>query len=128
MRIVVTGRHGQVAQALYERAAGTNAEIVLLSRPEIDLTRQSDIETALSAVKPDAVVNAAAYTAVDQAESEPDLAYAINAEGAGAVARAAAKLGVPMVQLSTDYVFDGTAEQPYRETDPTNPLDRKSVV
>lgn len=122
MRIVVTGRHGQVAQALHERAAGTTAAIVLLARPEIDLTRPSDIETALSAVEPDAVVNAAAYTAVDQAESESDLAYAINAEGAGAVARAAAKLGVPVVQLSTDYVFDGTAERPYRETDPTNPL------
>lgn len=122
MRIVVTGRHGQVAQALHERAAGTNAEIILLARPEIDLTRPSEIEAALIARKPDAIVNAAAYTAVDQAESEHDLAYAINAEGAGAVARAATKLGVPIVQLSTDYVFDGTGERPYRETDPTNPL------
>lgn len=122
MRIVVTGRHGQVAQALHERAAGTNAEIILMARPEIDLTRPSEIEAALIARKPDAIINAAAYTAVDQAESEPDLAYAINAEGAGAVARAATKLGVPIVQLSTDYVFDGTGERPYRETDPTNPL------
>ncbi|UYO49171.1 dTDP-4-dehydrorhamnose reductase [Rhodopseudomonas palustris] len=122
MRIVVTGRHGQVAQALHERAAGTNAEIILLARPEIDLTRPSEIEAALIERKPDAIVNAAAYTAVDQAESEHALAYAINAEGAGAVARAATKLGVPIVQLSTDYVFDGTGERPYRETDPTNPL------
>ncbi|PZA10727.1 dTDP-4-dehydrorhamnose reductase [Rhodopseudomonas palustris] len=122
MRIVVTGRHGQVAQALRERAAGSTTEIILLARPEIDLTRPNEIEATLVDLKPDAIVNAAAYTAVDQAESAPELAYTINAEGAAAVARAAAKLGAPIVQLSTDYVFDGSSDQPYREDAPTGPL------
>jgi dTDP-4-dehydrorhamnose reductase len=122
MRIAVTGRHGQIAQALSDRAAGSTEQILLLARPEIDLTRPAELEATLIGLEPDAIVNAAAYTAVDQAETEPDLAAAINAEGAAAVARAAAKLGVPIVQLSTDYVFDGSGDRPYREDDPTGPL------
>ncbi len=73
-------------------------------------------------VGPDAIVNAAAYTAVDLAESEPSLAYQINGAGAEAAARAAARLGIPIVQLSTDYVFDGSLDRPFREDDPTVPL------
>jgi len=122
MRIAVTGRHGQVARALAERAAAASLQVVTLARPEIDLARPEEIAAALAGLKPDAIVNAAAYTAVDQAESEPEMAHAINAEGAGAVARAAASLGVPIVQLSTDYVFDGSLDRPYRENDPTGPL------
>jgi dTDP-4-dehydrorhamnose reductase len=122
MRIAVTGRHGQVAQALRERAAAAAMEVCVLARPEFDLTRPDAVDAALARLKPDAIVNAAAYTAVDQAETEPELAHAINAEGAGAVARAAAQLGIPIVQLSTDYVFDGSLDRPYREDDPTGPL------
>lgn len=122
MRIAVTGRHGQVAQALGEHAMGAAVEVCPLARPDFDLTRPDAIAAALAQLKPDAVVNAAAYTAVDAAETEPELAHAINAEGAGAVARAAARLGVPVVQLSSDYVFDGARERPYREDDPTGPL------
>jgi dTDP-4-dehydrorhamnose reductase len=77
---------------------------------------------ALAAVRPDVVISAAAYTAVDQAEDEPDLAFAVNAVGAGKVAEAAARLGVPVIHLSTDYVFDGTGEGAYVETDATAPL------
>lgn len=122
MRIAVTGRHGQVAQALGERAMAAAVEICPLARPDFDLTRPDAIAAALARLKPDAVVNAAAYTAVDAAETEPELAHAINAAGAGAVARAAARLGVPVVQLSSDYVFDGALERPYCEDDPTGPL------
>jgi dTDP-4-dehydrorhamnose reductase len=122
MRIVVTGRNGQVAQSLRERAEASNIEVRTVARPEVDFSRPETIEGALMDLRPDAIVNAAAYTAVDLAESEPYLAYAINGSGAEAVARAAAKLGIPIVQLSTDYVFDGNLDRPYREDDPTAPL------
>jgi dTDP-4-dehydrorhamnose reductase len=114
VRLVVTGRDGQVAQSLAERA-GDGIEIVRIGRPELDLSRPETIAPALRAARPDLVVSAAAYTAVDQAEDEPDLAFAVNARGAGAVAEASAAIGVPVVHLSTDYVFDGAAEAPYGE-------------
>jgi len=122
MRIVVTGRHGQVAQSLLERAAALNVDIHAAARPDIDLARPAEVEAALIALQPDAIVNAAAYTAVDRAESEPDLAYRINALGAEATARASARLGIPVIQLSTDYVFGGSLDRAYREDDPTDPL------
>jgi dTDP-4-dehydrorhamnose reductase len=122
MRMVVTGRHGQVAQSLLERARALNVDVHAVGRPHIDLCRPAETERALIDLQPDAIVNAAAYTAVDRAESEPDLAYQINALGAEAAARAAARLGIPIVQLSTDYVFDGSLERAYREDDPTGPL------
>jgi dTDP-4-dehydrorhamnose reductase len=122
MRIAVTGRHGQVAQSLVERAQASRLEIFTLVRPEVDLARPESVETALMELAPDAVISAAAYTAVDLAEIEPVLAHDINATGAGAVAGAAARLGVPVVHLSTDYVFDGSLQRPYREDDPTRPL------
>jgi len=122
MRIAVTGRNGQIAQSLLERAAASQIEVCTLARPQIDLARPDSVEAALLDLRPDAVVSAAAYTAVDLAESEPALAHDINAAGAGAVARAAARLGIPVVHLSTDYVFDGSLARPYREDDPTGPL------
>ena len=122
MRLVVTGRHGQVAQSLLERAAALNVDVHAAARPDIDLARPAELERALIDLAPDAIVNAAAYTAVDRAESEPDLAYGINALGAEAVARAAKRLGIPVIQLSTDYVFDGKLDRAYREDDPTDPL------
>lgn len=122
MRIVVTGRHGQVAQALLERAAALNVDIHSAGRPDIDLARPDDVERALIDLQPDVIVNAAAYTAVDRAESEPDLVYRINALGAEATARAAKRRGIPVIQLSTDYVFDGGLDRAYREDDPTGPL------
>lgn len=122
MRIVVTGRQGQVAQSLLERAPALNVDIHAVARPDIDLARPAEVERALIDLAPDAIVNAAAYTAVDRAESEPDLAWRINALGAEATARAAKRLGIPIIQLSTDYVFDGSLDRAYREDDPTGPL------
>ena len=123
MRIAVTGRDGQVAQSLAERARdGTGVEVVLVGRPEFDLAVPETIAPALAAARPDLVVSAAAYTAVDQAEDEAAIAHAVNGAGAGLVAGAAAQLGVPVIHLSTDYVFDGTKSGPYVEEDPTNPV------
>lgn len=121
MRIAVTGRTGQVAQSLLERGRSAGVDIVTIGRPEVDLARPGDLQSALSELKPHAVVNAAAYTAVDLAESEPDRAYEVNCLGAAAVAASATKLNIPVLHLSTDYVFDGCLDRPYREDDPTNP-------
>jgi dTDP-4-dehydrorhamnose reductase len=123
MRIVVTGTQGQVVQSLVERAEGqTDVTIVPVGRPELDLTELDRIEPTLAAARPDTIINAAAYTAVDQAESEPELAQLINSEAPGRVAAAAGRLGVPLLHISTDYVFDGSLERPYKETDPVAPL------
>ena len=122
MRVAVTGRDGQVVRSLIERAAESDIEIVTLGRPAFDLAgRAQDIIAALEAVRPDAIVSAGAYTQVDRAESESDVAFAVNCDGPRAVAEAAAKLDVPLIHLSTDYVFDGASANPYAEDDPTNP-------
>ncbi|THD43511.1 MAG: dTDP-4-dehydrorhamnose reductase [Bradyrhizobium sp.] len=116
MRIVVTGKHGQVASALRQRAP-RGVEIVAIGRPEVDIADRAEVMRAFDGLVCDAVVNAAAYTAVDRAEAEPDAAMRVNADGAAYVAEAAAKLGVPLLHLSTDYVFNGRLDRPYREDD-----------
>lgn len=121
VRIVVTGQNGQVATALSERAP-TGVTVVALGRPLLDLERLETIAPAIAAAKPDVVVNAAAFTAVDLAESEEGKAHRVNGIAAGAVARAAAALRVPVIQISTDYVFDGALDRPYREDDETGPI------
>ncbi|TPJ65349.1 dTDP-4-dehydrorhamnose reductase [Mesorhizobium sp. B2-6-1] len=121
MRLVVTGREGQVAASLLE-AGREDVKVIAIGRPQLDLARRGTVIEAITAAKPDIVVSAAAYTAVDQAEDEPELAFAVNAAGAGEVAQAAARLGVPVIHLSTDYVFDGTKDGPYLETDATAPI------
>lgn len=123
MRIAVTGRNGQLVRSLQERTADDPAiSLVCLGRPELDLSRPENIAQALAACGADLVVNAAAYTEVDRAENEADAAFAVNAAGAGAVAGAANDLGLPVIQISTDYVFDGAASTPYTEASPTNPV------
>lgn len=122
MRIAVTGKLGQIAQSLTERGPHSNMEVLTLARPAVDLARPSDLTDVLGALRPHAVVGAAAYTAVDLAEREPELAYRTNADGAGALARAAARLQVPIIHLSTDYVFDGTLDRPYCEEDAPRPI------
>jgi dTDP-4-dehydrorhamnose reductase len=126
MRIAVTGRTGQVARALVERAGVEKAgghTAIAVERPAFDLAGDSeDIYAALAGTEPDVIVSAAAHTAVDRAESEPARAFALNASGAGAVAAAARRLGVPLIHLSTNYVFDGARSAPYRESDPAKPL------
>jgi dTDP-4-dehydrorhamnose reductase len=123
LRIVVTGTAGQVVQSLVERGMALGHVVLPLGRPHIDLARDDadSIRAAMAVAAPDAIVSAAAYTAVDKAESEPELAFAVNSAGAGHVAVAAALLGVPLVHLSTDYVFSGEGERPWREDDPTGP-------
>jgi dTDP-4-dehydrorhamnose reductase len=122
LRIAVTGTQGQVVTALHERAHRLGVEIIPVGRPKLDLTRPDFILSALAGAKPAAIVNAASYNAVDQAEDEPLLAHQINAEGARSVAAAAHILSVPVIQLSTDYVFDGKKMLPYVETDTVHPL------
>lgn len=121
LRIAVTGWTGQVVRAMLERVPA-GVEVVALRRPDLDLAIPKMIAPALRAARPHVIVNAAAYTAVDQAESEPDLAMRVNGEAAGEAARAAAALGVPVIQISTDYVFDGALDRPYREDDATGPI------
>lgn len=122
MRLLVTGKTGQVVTALIERGAATGVDIVALGRPEFDLANAQAGMDAIAAAQPDAIVSAAAYTAVDKAEADEAAAEAVNATGPGVVAGIAAQLGVPVIHLSTDYVFDGSKAEPYVETDPTNPL------
>jgi dTDP-4-dehydrorhamnose reductase len=121
LRIAATGKHGQVVRALAEIAEHLGAVIILVGRPEMDFTEPETIESALRAASPDVIVNAAAYTAVDQAEHESGIAAKINRDGAHAVAAAAKGLGVPLIHLSTDYVFDGAKTGPYVEDDPVAP-------
>ena len=119
----MTGRSGQLVQSLTECGTMAGHEIVALGRPALDLGshNNSAILAALEGAKPTVIVNAAAHTAVDLAESEADLAFAINARGAGAVAQAAKQLDVPLIQISTDYVFSGDKPAPYLEDDRTGP-------
>lgn len=120
MKLFVTGREGQLARSLLALSA-PDVDVVAIGRPELDITDRASIERALDAHKPDIVVNAAAYTAVDRAESERDQAFAINRDGAENVALAAAEAGLPVIHVSTDYVFSGNADGWRHEQDPTDP-------
>lgn len=120
MRILVTGRDGQVAQSLAERGCGH--ELIFAARPNFDLADPASIERTIGGIRPDLIVSAAAYTAVDRAEDEPELAMAINGIAPGVIGGAAARIGAQVVHLSTDYVFDGSANRPWREDDPVAPL------
>jgi dTDP-4-dehydrorhamnose reductase len=122
MRIVVTGKKGQLAQSLMERAAAFDATVVTIGRPELDLADAGSPVALLAAEQPDLIVSAAAYTAVDKAESEPILAHAVNGDGPRALADAAAALGIPVIHISTDYVFDGSKPEPWTEEDTPAPV------
>ena len=115
--ILVIGRTGQVARALAQYPG-----VVTVGRPDADLADPETLTAAIARHAPAAVVNAGAYTAVDAAETERDEAFAINAAGAGHLARACAGTGVPIVHISSDYVFDGSASRPWREDDEVAPL------
>ena len=120
--ILVAGRSGQLARCLVESAAQREAPLVAIGRPELDVEDARSIEHAARMVKPSAIVNAAAYTAVDRAESEPGRAFAVNRDGAERLAVEAQRLGVPLVHISTEYVFDGRKSSPYTEEDAPAPL------
>lgn len=121
MKILITGRQGQVAQALQRELAGLG-ELIVLGREQLDLSQPQNVVEAVRALAPELIINAAAYTAVDQAESEPALAFAINATSPGMLAQIASDLDIPLIHYSTDYVFDGEKPAPYDEQDLTLPL------
>lgn len=121
MKILVTGVHGQVGHALLKTLEG-DYEIVALDRTQLDLSDTDAIRRVVQSVRPTLIINPAAYTAVDKAESEPALAHSINTVAPGVMAEEAAKLNASLIHFSTDYVFDGNKETPYVETDAVNPL------
>ncbi len=121
MKILITGANGQVGWAL-QRALASLGEVIAVDRSELDLAQPDALRAQVRAIAPDAIVNAAAYTAVDRAEREPELARAVNAIAPGVLAEEAQRLDGVLVHYSTDYVFDGTKAEPYVETDPTHPL------
>ncbi|MDA4846559.1 dTDP-4-dehydrorhamnose reductase [Hoeflea poritis] len=122
MRILVTGTKGQVSRCLQDMAQDRgDVELVAVGRPELDLLKPAEVRDVVARHRPDVVVSAAAYTGVDQAEDEPDIAFAVNETGAGAVAAAARVMGAPVIHLSTDYVFSGELDRPYREDDQPDP-------
>ncbi len=122
MRALVFGATGQVARALARSAPARRIDARFLARADADLADPDACARAVQAADADVVLNAAAYTAVDRAEDEPDLAHTVNAAAPAAMATAAAARGLPFLHLSTDYVFDGAPGRPWREDDPTGPL------
>jgi dTDP-4-dehydrorhamnose reductase len=120
MRVLVAGSAGQVARALAE-APDRGFTVRSFGRPDFDLQRRETVEAAFATFEPDVVINAAAYTAVDKAESEPDVAKRINTDGPALLAELAAKADAPILHLSTDYVFSGDKASPYVESDPVGP-------
>lgn len=121
MRLAITGRHGQITKAVQERVLGTDVDVVILARPHFDLSDRTSIKHAVASTGADIIVSAAAYTAVDRAETEPDIAHSINAAGVATLGEAAFEARIPVIHLSTDYVFSGEKHAPYIETDGTGP-------
>ena len=122
MRILVAGGQGQVGSALAQLGKEQGLDLVALGRSELDITDAASIAAAFEKYQPELLINAAAYTAVDKAESEAELAYAINETATALLADACAAANIPMLHISTDYVFDGSKEGFYTEDDPVNPL------
>ena len=120
MRILLTGKDGQIGFDLHKKLLSLG-EVIATSRKELDLSNSYAIMKFIDQNKPDIIINCAAYTSVDQAESEIELAYQVNAEAPKVFAEKAAELNIPLIHFSTDYVFDGLKKEPYIETDKTNP-------
>jgi dTDP-4-dehydrorhamnose reductase len=128
VRLLVTGANGMLAHDVRRVAERAGHELVLVDLPELDITDEAAVGAFFERERPQASINCAAWTDVDGAEAQPDLAGAVNAQGAGNLARAAARIGTPLLHVSTDYVFDGTPPlaadgrpRPYVESDPTGP-------
>lgn len=122
MKILVTGTAGQVARSLAARGSThPDIQIVAVGRPDLDLEDPSTFAPVVSAIGPDLVINAAAHTGVDQQEDEPERAFRMNADAPAELARLTRSAGIPIIQISTDYVFDGTSTRPYDERDAPNP-------
>ena len=120
MRVLITGARGQVGHELL-RLAPEGFDVVGLGSGELDISDASAVRREIAHLRPQLIINAAAYTAVDKAEAEPERAYAVNRDGPVNLGRAAEQLGIPVLHISTDYVFAGDASTPYRESDPTGP-------
>ena len=122
MRLLIAGWQGQVARALVEAApACPDVKACAVGRAALDICEARSIERALSQIEPSIVINSAAYTAVDKAETDAERAFALNRDGAGLLAQAAARRGIPIIHLSTDYVYDGRKSEPYLEDDAPEP-------
>lgn len=121
MKILLLGAQGQLGQELKAHLSAMS-DLKACGRNQVDLTSQESIEQAIRSFKPDCIVNAAAYTAVDKAESEPELAFKINTKAVSVIANEAKKIDALLIHYSTDYVFDGKNTQPYNEQDATNPI------
>lgn len=121
MRLLCIGRDGQLARALLEQSEKMGLDLTALGRPDVDLLQPETLDRALDEVAPDIVINAAAYTNVDGAEQDEEGAFALNHIAAERLAEATAAVSVPLIHISTDYVFDGTLERAYLETDPVTP-------
>jgi dTDP-4-dehydrorhamnose reductase len=122
MRLLVTGAAGMLGLDVCDSASGAGHDVIAMSRAQLDITDAAAVACAIADARPEAVVNCAAYTNVDRAEAEEQLAGAVNALGAGNVARAATSAGAWTIQISTDYVFDGSKRDPYVESDAVNPM------
>jgi dTDP-4-dehydrorhamnose reductase len=122
MKILITGAEGQVGKELVSIAKQHGLDVIAAGRAELEITQLKNIESAIQHHKPDLVINAAAYTAVDRAEEEQDIAYAINRDGAENLASVCKEQDIPLLHISTDYVFDGTNSEAYSEMDAVSPL------
>jgi dTDP-4-dehydrorhamnose reductase len=122
MKVAVTGAAGQLGTDLCRRLRAAGHEAVALARKDLDLAHPEQVRETISALAPDWVVNCAAYTQVDRAESEVEQAFAVNRDGARALAQAVARTNGRLLQVSTDFVFDGSQSHPYREEDAASPL------
>ncbi len=121
MRVLVTGANGQVGSELILEGEKRGIQMLATDRAELDITQQDAVNNFIQTQKPEILINAAAYTAVDKAESEPKLAYALNRDGAANLAQACADNNIPLMHISTDYVFDGNKEGAYTESETPNP-------
>lgn len=122
MKVLITGAQGQVGKELTQAAIAHGYDVISAGRDELDITQASNVDVFFKQHKPDIVINAAAYTAVDKAEEEQAIAYAINHDGAKNIATACAEATIPLFHISTDYVFDGSKSKPYNEEDTISPL------
>jgi dTDP-4-dehydrorhamnose reductase len=120
--ILVVGKSGQLARCLFEAGSRRDIRLVVAGRPDFDIAHRESVDRALTTFSPGIIINAAAYTAVDKAETEPERCYAVNNVGARQLAEAAWRRNVPLIHVSTDYVFDGQKSTPYSEDDLTTPL------
>ena len=122
MKILITGADGQLGRELIRQGQAFKVELHAFERQELDITRSNQVNKIIASVSPSLVINAAAYTNVDKAESEADLAFKVNAIAPGNLARCCADRNVALIHISSDYVFDGIKDKPYHETDPIAPL------